>query len=209
MAHQDGQQLIIKIAALPPHMSLKSLHQVLNTLENQAGWEARKQFQHLLRSWETVVGQVVAAQTRPISLQWGVLRVATSSSAWAQNLMFERQRILEKLNAQLSAPLVDIRFSTAHWQQRALNQTNTVELSSLWQEHPSYVPGLTGPQAEQSKQGQAVEDKSNPEVAFQQWAREVRLRSQRLPLCPRCQCHTPPGELQRWGVCALCAPHQW
>ncbi|NEP50291.1 MAG: DUF721 domain-containing protein, partial [Moorea sp. SIO3C2] len=32
---------------------------------------------------------------------------------------------------------------------------------------------------------------------------------QNLPLCPQCKCPTPPGELQRWDVCGLCAIKQW
>ncbi|NJL81148.1 MAG: hypothetical protein HC917_24425 [Richelia sp. SM2_1_7] len=41
--------------------------------------------------------------------------------AWAQNLTFERQRLLKKLNKILPTPLVDIRFSTARWQRTKKN----------------------------------------------------------------------------------------
>jgi predicted nucleic acid-binding Zn ribbon protein len=30
-----------------------------------------------------------------------------------------------------------------------------------------------------------------------------------LPRCPQCQCPTPPGELERWSVCAVCATQRW
>ncbi|MEP0771687.1 DUF721 domain-containing protein, partial [Trichocoleus sp. ST-U1] len=87
-------------------MSFKSLHHILGAIENQAAWQASQEFQRLLKCWPSVVGVAVQAQTRPISISRGVLSVATSSAAWAQTLTFERQRILQKLNAHLGSNLV-------------------------------------------------------------------------------------------------------
>ncbi|MEB3337240.1 MAG: DciA family protein [Leptolyngbyaceae bacterium] len=186
-------------------MSLKSLHHVLGTLESQEGWQERRELQRLIQCWPEVVGLAVTAQTRPISIQRGVLSVATSSSAWAQNLMFERQRLLEKLNTRLEKPLTDIRFSTAHWQSRRTSSSvNADSQPSLWQQHPSRIksPAELDPRT-------PVNFKGDPQAAFQHWAKTVRLQLQNLPRCPRCQCPAPSGELERWSVCALCAAKQW
>lgn len=182
-------------------MSFKSLRQVLGFLENQDSWKGRRQFQQILACWFEVVGPAVAAQTRPVSMQRRVLQVATSSAAWAQNLAFERHRILEKLNARLPLGLTDVRFSTAHWQSE-YGQVSSMPLSEtarLWQEHPSRVADVPTPK------GISLPEIPDPQAAFRNWARVVRLRSQNLPLCPTCQCPTPAGELDRWAICALCA----
>jgi predicted nucleic acid-binding Zn ribbon protein len=183
-------------------MPFSSLQQVLGGFEDHDNWQKRKQFRQLLHCWSEVVGGVVAAQTQPVFIQRQVLQVATSSAAWAQNLAFERQRILEKLNACLPYPITDIRFSTANWRSEKLKQlySNAAESSILWQDHPSRVS--IAPSTQPVSLSPSIQD---PQTAFQRWAAIVRDRSRHLPACPVCQCPTPPGELQRWSVCAVCA----
>lgn len=180
-------------------MSFKSVNDILEVLEAQAEWQDQP-FQRLLKSWSEVVGAVVAVHTQPLSIQRDVLRVATSSAAWAQNLTFERQRLLLKLNEKLSIGLVDIHFSTAQW--RRPQDTRKGQQTMSLREHPSYV----GDQMNVRDDVTPITRDSN--AAFQHWARTVQARSHGLPLCPLCQCPTPPGELQRWGVCSLCAAKQ-
>lgn len=185
-------------SALTP-MPFQSLRQVLGNLETQEKWKNRQQFQRLLMCWVEVVGNAVAAQTRPLYIQRQVLHVAASSAAWAQNLAFERQRILNKLNTRLSSPLTDIRFSTAQWQSQKSDDTNFSESDILWQNHPSQL----SPALRARKYSPPVA--RDPQTAFQNWAKVMRDRSQHLPFCPLCHCPTPPGELQRWSICAVCA----
>jgi len=182
-------------------MVWRSLQHVLGSFEAQANWQQRQQFQRLQRHWATVVGPGVAAQTRPIAIQAETLKVATSSAMWAQNLMFERQRILAKLNAKLPFTLKDIRFSTAQWyDSQELDIVSEAE--RVWQHHPSRLS------APQPRSPQNLRP-SDPATAFQQWAEIVRSRSHTFPLCPLCQCPTPKGELERWAKCSLCAAKSW
>ncbi len=187
-------------------MSFKSLHHVLDNLGTQYQPKEQRQLQSLLQCWAEVVGPVVAAQAQPISIHKDVLRVATSSSVWAQNLVFERQRILEKLNARLKFPIADIRFSVAQWQSGSTPQPSpgAVQQAELWQRHPSRIPEPTNASTARSNQ-----EPMDSTRAFQTWARRVRSRSQHLPLCPHCNCPTPLGELERWNVCGLCAAKRW
>lgn len=179
-------------------MSFQSLRQVIHVLDNQENWKKRQQFRQLLACWSEVVGAAVACQTRPLLIQRQVLQVATSSSAWAQNLAFERHRILEKLNACLPYTLTDIRFSHAQWQSPHKPAANASESDILWQNHPFQVAPAPDPLGHDAPP-------ADPQTAFQKWSKVVRDRSRHLPACPLCQCPTPPGELQRWSVCALCA----
>lgn len=173
-------------------MALEPLPTLLKQLQTRQGWQAQQQFQHLLRSWPEIVGVTVAQQTRPLGISpQGVLRVATSSSVWAQNLSFSRHHILSKLNQWLTPPLRDIHFSAGYWQEDA-------SPLALQQYSPT-VQLPPRPPAEEPQQ------KRDAHQAFQAWAKAVRLRAQSLPLCPHCGCPTPALELERWSVCSLCA----
>ena len=184
---------------------LKSLNHILGKVENQPEWQGYEQFQRLLKCWAEVVGAKVAQQTRPYSIVKDVLYVATSSSALVQDLQFKRYLFLKKLNAQLLSPVIDIRFSTAHWQKDgSTGNWGSKPPSTTWKEHPSHVVEATPTLP--SGQTANLED---PHSAFQHWAEVMQMRSLSLPLCPQCQCPTPPGELQRWDVCGLCAAKQW
>ncbi len=187
-------------------MSFKSLNHILVVLENQTEFQGLQEFRHLLACWSEVVQPSVISHTQPISISRGVVWVATSSSSWANTLSFQRRVILKKLNALMPNPLVDIRFSTAQWQN---NSSHTGDLASeqqsvSWQEHPSRVVEV----ASLPPVSQMIEMK-DPDAAFQHWAEVVKTRSQHLPLCPQCQCPTPSGELDRWDVCAICIAQQW
>ncbi|MFN6571317.1 RNA-binding protein [Nostoc minutum NIES-26] len=180
-------------------MSLKSVNDILGVLEQQAKWQEQP-FQRLLQCWAEIVGTVVAAHTRPLSIQREVLRVATSSAAWAQNLTFGRQTLLVKLNEKLPTPLVDIRFSSAEW--RCLPDEQKQQQTILPYEHPSYLGDVS------SSHHNVTPAIVNANTAFEHWAKTMQTRSHGLPLCPQCQCPTPPGELQRWQVCSFCAAKQ-
>jgi predicted nucleic acid-binding Zn ribbon protein len=175
-------------------MSFKSIDDILGNIQRSAQWQEQV-FPRLLKCWVEVVGATVAVQTRPISVQRDVLWVATSSAAWAQNLTFERKTILIKLNDKLSTSLVDMRFSTAEWKNSSTTEIQTIVSAS---EHPSYVAD------DLTDHTLITPNRENALGAFENWAKKMQERSHHLPLCPQCQCPTPPGELERWNVCSLC-----
>lgn len=184
---------------------LKSLNHILGEVENQPEWQGPQQFQLLLNVWSQVVGAAMAQQTRPSSISRDVLYVAASSSVWVQELKFKRRSILKKLNAQLPSPFTDIRFSTTQWIKDAATDNWGAKLAStLCQEHPSQV--VETPSDEKPEETAQLTDSDS---AFQNWAQMMQARSLSFPLCPQCQCPSPPGELQRWNVCCLCAAKQW
>ena len=183
-------------------MTFQRLQGVLGALENQYRPAEETQLQQVIRHWSDVVGATVVAQTRPVTVQREVLQVAAANAGWVQNLVFERRRILEKLNALLTTPLSDIRFSTTHWHspdnRRALDDAAR---SGLWLDHPSRVEDMPILKANLSA--------ADPKAAFEYWTTVMQSRSQHLPLCPQCECPTPIGELQRWSVCAVCVTKRW
>jgi|UPI00037A8675 predicted nucleic acid-binding Zn ribbon protein len=182
-------------------MSWKSVKDILATLEVQAKLPEQP-LARLLPCWPEIVGVAIAAHTRPLFIKRNVLYVATSSAAWAQNLTFERQQLLAKLNAILPAPLSDIRFSTASWYSTPKIDNQQQQPSIC--EHPSYAG-----QDKTSTPGHRPSSFPNVRTAFANWAKSVQQRSHRFPLCPLCHCRAPAGELQRWGMCYLCAAKQF
>jgi predicted nucleic acid-binding Zn ribbon protein len=192
-------------------MSLKPIGNVLGSVSHQYRRKHHRQIQQVQEHWAESVGTVVAAQTHPLSVYRGVLKVATSSSAWAQNLTFERQRILAKLNTHLSEPLTDIRFSTANWQNSPSHQQilGSEEQAEIWQNHPSLVYNSPKSSLSATQSRVILQEGINSETAFRAWSNRIKARSRNLPLCPQCSCPTPPGELERWSLCSLCAAKQW
>ena len=66
-------------------------------------------------AWAGAVGEAIAREATPVSERSGVVTVACTSSAWAQELALLGARILEKVRSELPAepPLEGLRFITA------------------------------------------------------------------------------------------------
>ena len=170
-------------------MSWKNLDGILTQIKQDPSWEKYQQYSQLLHEWHQIVPASARNNTRPLYISRKILWVATSSAAWAQTLFMQRQQFLKVLNAKWSAPIKDIRFSAAHWQQKNLNtQSNT--------DHPSHLPAalLT------SFSAQPLPKPASPEQVFQNWVESYQKRTKTWPLCPQCQSPSPPGEIQRWQV---------
>lgn len=209
-------------------MALHSLQHLIHRLDHQETFKAHQRFQTLLTLWPSVVGEVVASKTQPLGIQQERLNVAVCNAVWAQNLTYERQRILDKLKARSPAlVLTDIRFSTTQWHSGgrkpdALSSDSAKddeEMLEVWRSHPSRIPprcippqrinGRINSGQKTLKQASHPSTPQAPEAAFQHWADTIQRRSHHLPLCPRCQCPTPEGELRRWKMCSLCAASHW
>lgn len=182
-------------------MSFKALEQILGALltaqpkltAKQPGWEQQQQFLQIMQVWQQIVKPAVAQNTRPLSIARQVLWVATSSSAWAHTLTMQRYQLKQQLNARLSESLTDLRFSPAQWHQNPVFDHSDSNL-----EHPSRIEPIDSVIEDQ------LPEANQPQEAWQRWVNMVKARSHNFPLCPRCHTPTPPGELERWSICAYC-----
>ncbi len=193
--HQRKRSLLL---LLNNAMSFNSIDRILTIAFGQSRLQ-QQPFQLALQYWSQVVGSSIVPYTQLLSIQKDVLWVATSSAAWAQTLTMERSRILAKLNVYLPSPLIDIRFSTAQWQRPdTIAKKQAISDNFFGGAHPSVLApsSLTPVKSPKSKDAQA---------AFSQWVKTTQQKTHNLPLCPQCQAPTPPGELQRWKVCCMCA----
>jgi predicted nucleic acid-binding Zn ribbon protein len=183
-------------------LSLQSIGAIVNALERQTLWQERRAFDRLLKAWPDAVGMAVSKHTRPLEIRQDVLQVATSNSVWAQQLGFQRQRILAKLNVSLTRPLKDIRFSPGQWHRRSNSEDWIASADFL--AHPCCCP-LEAEVAQKKRDKVESMQPTTAREAFDRWAQKIQARSRSFPLCPSCQCPTPPKELERWSVCALCS----
>lgn len=181
-------------------MSFDSIGHILTSLPGLSPSPEQRQLDEIDRLWPDVVGEAIARYSRPVRVSGRVLQVAVATPVWAQQLHFKRTQLLAAIDARLSSSLKDIRFSPALWHRRdAVSEPGSqFDLSrhpSRWQRSRSPSPPLSSrlPQAK------------TPREAFEGWAKRLGDRTEGLPLCPQCHCPTPPGELQRWSICALCA----
>jgi predicted nucleic acid-binding Zn ribbon protein len=186
-------------------MSLTNLLPVIAKIQSQPNWQDRRRFLQIINLWHEIVGASVANQTRPTGIYRQVLQVAVSSSAWSQALVFERLRILSKLQPLLTAgmePITDIHFSTAKWHSlKASVELQTESLKSIPEmllQHPSYIAPKT------LKSTQLPLPPSTALEAFQRLSAIVKTQTATMPKCPRCRCATPLGELRRWEMCSTC-----
>jgi predicted nucleic acid-binding Zn ribbon protein len=173
-------------------MALEGLNAVLSQLK-RTQWRDQQSFETFVRLWPEIVGAAVSAQTRPIKLNTqGILYVAVSSGAWAQNLAFERIRILKKVNTAWNGSVKDIYFSTRDWHHSPSPRLRqALELKLVSAELASRSPGM------RSQPKDARE-------AFSRWSSAVQKQTKGNDRCPLCQCPTPLEELKRWSHCALC-----
>jgi predicted nucleic acid-binding Zn ribbon protein len=172
-------------------MALEGLHAVLSQLK-KTHWKDQQSFEKFVRLWPEIVGAAVAAQTRPVKLSdQGILYVTVSSGVWAQNLAFERVRLLKKVNATWNGAVKDIYFSTRDWHRNpSVRLRQGLELKLI-----------SGPALKMQTRKPQPKDARD---AFSRWSLAVKNQAKGNASCPLCQCPTPLEELKRWSHCSLC-----
>jgi predicted nucleic acid-binding Zn ribbon protein len=198
--------LLVVGSAHPTVMPFQGLQSLLRQIERQYQSPTQRHWRSLVAVWPIVMGEKLAAQTRPTNIRAQILQVAVANPVLVQILMFERSRLLKKLAVQLAdrqieltpeTTITDIRFSTAGWHQPIAIDSPYNQFNS-WDQHPCNTPA---PISESVVQTNHL---SVPTTVFQRWSDRVRLRDQALPDCPQCSAPALPSELDRWGYCSLC-----
>lgn len=191
-------------------MPLTGLPNILHDIQSRTSWQQRCQYLLIVEKWAEIVGESVAKQTCPIGVYQKSLQVAVSSPVWSQALTFERVRLLAKINALLgssnSLAIADIHFSTAKW---ATQQQTLKEQKVVAADHPSYLPAIAPELVAKKLKGQKLENIPKPpetaSEAFQRWQEVMKLRTDQMPKCPRCDRPALTGEISRWQMCRVCA----
>jgi predicted nucleic acid-binding Zn ribbon protein len=193
-------------------MSFTSLDRILGKIEQQPGWEEVRQYRHLVEFWAQIVGEATAKHTRPLSIQKQILWVATSSSARAQELTFQRYSLLKKINSETFFTLKDLRFSPLKWKepsQRKQDLKQFLELSNNKQQASKGNLFKDRTFVELPEDTPIAIKRSTPQAAIKDLIISLEKKRQQLPACPLCNVPTPKEELQRWHCCCHCIARQW
>ena len=198
-------------------MSFSSIEQILAKIQQQPGWEQYQQYCQLLECWQKTVNKTTAKYTRPLYVKRDVLWVATSSSARAQELSFQRYYLLKKLNSQLPFSLKDIRFSASQW--NSISQQNQKQDSAAIVNKNKTATNLNSKKNIKSTpalNSETVNSKplinklsNDPQAAVRRWIELAQARSNSLRSCPKCESPTPEAELKRWNLCHHCIAKKW
>lgn len=96
---------------------------IVEDLLRDRGWSEKLHERHVYDVWESVVGVTIAAQSAPVSLTGGILRVDVSHPVVSNELSLMKTKIIEKLKSELgnknskvrrvstANKVVDIRFN--------------------------------------------------------------------------------------------------
>ena len=199
-------------------MYFHSLEHILAKIQQQPGWEQYRQYKQLLECWQKIVHPNTARYTRPLYISRQILWVATTNSARAQELSFQRYALLKKLNAQLPFKIQDIRFSIAQGQNKSPAQNKEKDISHsqiTFFSKADLVSQLKGKDAleletkTQSENSSIAKDFAKPQAALQHWLKQNQKRFSTAPLCPECASPTPQEELNRWNLCYHCIANKW
>jgi hypothetical protein len=88
-----------------PHGSLDSVAVVLDGLARRLGLESKLLESRLRHRWADIVGEQIAAHTRPEQIRFKKLLIHVRHSVWLHQLTFLKPILLQKINAG-GAPLV-------------------------------------------------------------------------------------------------------
>jgi predicted nucleic acid-binding Zn ribbon protein len=210
-----------------------SIGQVLAKIQQQPGWEQYQQYCQLLECWEKTVTENTARFARPLYLKREVLWVATSNSARAQELTFQRYSLLKKLNSELPFSLKDIRFSTSGWKSRIepIQSKDAVAMVRARPYHSrvGFVSPVPNHHQDATNFNDSTDFERSPEVNFEaidsqsliarvhrdpqaivrRWIELAKTKNNQLQSCPECGVSTPEAELKRWNLCHHCIAKKW
>jgi hypothetical protein len=77
-------------------------------VEMASGWGVERPLEtaQIFAQWERVVGSELARRCRPTSLKGGVLRVRMESAAWASEIRYLGEEIIERINRVVGSKVV-------------------------------------------------------------------------------------------------------
>ena len=73
--------------------------------------ESASELTRVWQIWDDAVGEIIAANARPVAFKGDLLLVHATSSTWIHQLHFLKADIISKLNAALGKPMIsEIKF---------------------------------------------------------------------------------------------------
>ena len=90
---------------------MQSLKTAIDLMLKKFGIDNAVSQNKALNIWDDIVGKTVAKNTEPDRVEHGVIIVKVSSPTWRQELYFQKEEIIKKLNNSIGKKAIrDIRF---------------------------------------------------------------------------------------------------
>ena len=90
---------------------MQSLKIAIDSMLRKFGIENAIAQNNALNIWSEIVGEKVAMNTEPDRVEHGVIIVKVSSPTWRQELFFQKNEIIKKINNTIGKNVIrDIRF---------------------------------------------------------------------------------------------------
>lgn len=90
---------------------MQSLKIAIDLMLKKFGIENAVSQNKAINIWNEIVGEKVAKNTEPERVEHGVIIVKVSSPTWRQELYFQKNEIIKKLNYKIGKNVIrDIRF---------------------------------------------------------------------------------------------------
>ncbi len=78
-------------------MKSKKVGNILPGVMKRLGLDVKLREAHLVREWRSVVGEAVAARSRPTVVRKHILLVEVENNAWMQEIRFHQREIIERI----------------------------------------------------------------------------------------------------------------
>lgn len=137
--------------------NLSPLACVLDDIAQRFGLSVKLLEHRLQLQWPAIVGDHVAAHTRPDSIRFKKLYVIADSSVWVQQLAFLKPSLLESINRTAGKPIVTdivLRVGEAERHEEVDGRESSSTLTKIQPAHSLSAESL----AEVSRHAEAVED---------------------------------------------------
>ena len=89
------------------NMGFDHIGPVMKSVVNEFYKKADQGILKISAVWQEVVGEAIAANTKPATMKGKLLIVNVSSSIWVQELHFMKKDLVQKLNERVGAYLVE------------------------------------------------------------------------------------------------------
>ena len=142
---------------MPSWSPLTPIASALGDIAQRFGLSVKLLEHRLQRQWPVIVGEHVAAHTRPESIRFKKLSVIADSSVWVQQLAFLKPSLLESINTAAGSPIVTdivLRVGEVEYQAPKDSSQSSNGLTQIQPAHSLSPESL----AEVSRHAEAVED---------------------------------------------------
>lgn len=184
---------------------MDSLRDIVPKMMKNLGLSQRYKAELVLLNWRQIVGEEIAANTRPGKISRRVMTLAAKNAVWAHHLATLKEEIIARINAFAGEKaVIDLKFQAGYFRNDQNNEENgdgNESLAISWREaaidsrDKKAIDDIAAPLADDLLRGK-VKRLLGKEMAL----RKARQRHNWQP-CGQCGVLRPPDE----KLCSTCA----